>query len=100
MIDLTRPVVGFYTRADQAPEDPTYDPPHDAACPICGDPITPETCRTVGVMWMSEGGYARRLSLFFRLHRDCDETLDDWERATLDGQALAIGDAIAKEMVH
>ena len=50
---------------------PDYDPPHDAPCPFCGKPISPDDVRTHSLMFTS-ASYAKR-SYFYRTHRTCDE---------------------------
>lgn len=57
-------LVGWFDRADQ--EEPSYDPPREGPCPVCGGALTAETVRTVSVMY-ADG--AR--SLFYRVHRAC-----------------------------
>jgi hypothetical protein len=64
----------FYGYFEDAAPDakPEYDPPHDAPCPFCGKPITPDDVRTPSMMYTS-ASYAKR-SYFYRVHRSCDET--------------------------
>lgn len=69
---------GWFDDASQA--EPTYDPPHDAPCILCGRPLVATDVRTHCLMFSS--GYARR-SYFYRTHRTCAET-----RAAPDGHVL------------
>lgn len=45
---------------------PTYDPPHDALCSMCGEPITPDNVVTRN-LWSN----GTDVSYFFRTHRTC-----------------------------
>lgn len=62
---------GWYDDASQARENPTYDPPHDTACPFCGFKITSDDVRTHSLMYVAPS-YAKRC-YFYRTHRTCDE---------------------------
>jgi hypothetical protein len=62
---------GWYDDASQAPDQPTYDPPHDAPCLFCGLKITGDDIRTHSIM-LVESTYAKRC-YFYRTHRTCDE---------------------------
>lgn len=48
---------------------PEYDPPHNAPCPFCGKPVTPDDVQTSSLMY-SSASYAKR-SYFFRQHKSC-----------------------------
>lgn len=90
-----RKLVGYYTRADQRPEEPDYDPPHDGPCLICGQPIVLEECRTVSVVWAKQG---HKLALFYRLHRACDDATNEHASMELDHVVLRVGDEIEKDL--
>jgi hypothetical protein len=51
--------------------EPTYDPPHDGPCPICGHSISHDDVRTHSLLFYGE--YAAR-SYFYRTHRSCAES--------------------------
>lgn len=70
---------------------PVYDPPHDAACPLCGNPITATDVRTISLMWGDRHG---NRSYFYRAHRTCHNGLSDDESNKLDGEIL---DRVAAE---
>lgn len=53
---------------------PAYDPPHNAPCPFCGKPITPDDVQTPSLMFATKG-YAQR-SYFYRQHKTCAEKHD------------------------
>lgn len=72
--------VGWYDSPEQSSKEPTYDPPHDAPCPICEKPLTPFDIRTISVMAMGK----RRRSYFYRAHRTCHSRLNSEEEAKLD----------------
>lgn len=75
---------GFYEDASQAPDQPTFDPPHDAPCPFCGKPISADDVRTHSMMY-SAPSYAKR-AYFYRTHRTCAET--DPTHTAMDGFIL------------
>jgi hypothetical protein len=60
---------------DPASAVPDYDPPHDAPCPFCGHPISPDDVRTHSMMYTTPS-YAKR-SYFYRTHRTCAEKETD-----------------------
>jgi hypothetical protein len=62
-------VYGWYDRAHQAPDQPSYDPPHDAPCLFCDRPIHDGDVRTISLMAMPETGPMR--AYFYRVHRSC-----------------------------
>jgi hypothetical protein len=72
-------IYGWYERADQPPDQPTYDPPHDAPCLFCGEAITANDVRTISMM----GEYAER-SFFYRVHRTCHERVGEKKRVEID----------------
>lgn len=62
---------GWYDDASQAPDQPSYDPPHDTPCLYCGLALDPENdIRTISIM-MQARTYAQR-AYFYRVHRTCD----------------------------
>ena len=62
---------------------PTYEPPRDAHCPLCGRAVHGEDVRTHSLMY--QGEYAAR-SYFYRTHRTCAE--GDPTRTAMDGFIL------------
>ncbi len=90
-----RPLIGYYTRADQKRDEPDVDPPHTGPCPACGAPIAIEEVRTISVAWSGE---RRTLSLFYRMHRSCQDGLSEEAQMALDYTVLKIGDEIAREL--
>lgn len=60
-------IFGYYDRHRQS--EPTYDPPHDAPCPVCLLPVAPPV-RTVSLM----AEHNPQRSYFYRLHKRCHET--------------------------
>lgn len=66
---MSNSIYGWFDDATQT--TPTYDPPHDAPCLFCGEPVNLDDVRTHSMMYTA--GYARR-SYFYRTHRSCDET--------------------------
>lgn len=74
MVQNARPRQTFYGWFDDASQPsgrPSYDPQHDAPCPLCGFAITPDDVRTHSLMYQGEQ-YAKR-SYFYRTHRTCAE---------------------------
>jgi hypothetical protein len=61
---------GWYEDASQAVDKPSFEPPRDAPCPLCGCPISADDVRTHSLMY--QGQYAAR-SYFYRTHRTCAE---------------------------
>jgi hypothetical protein len=61
---------GWYDDKTQPVDKPTYDPPHNGPCLMCGNSITADDVRTHSLMRL--GTYATR-SYFFRTHRTCSE---------------------------
>jgi hypothetical protein len=66
---MTQPFYGFF---EDTSDTPAYDPPHDAPCLFCGEPVTPDDVRSHCLMYLS-ASYAKR-SYFYRTHRTCAET--------------------------
>ena len=66
---------GWYSRANQPIDEPDFDPSHDANCPFCEKPITPQDVRTHSLMATAEldKSEGKGRSYFFRTHKTCDE---------------------------
>jgi hypothetical protein len=75
---------------DSSQTEATYDPPHNAPCLICGDPVRDDDVRTISMMNMPETRPER--SYFYRVHRTCHEPLSDVEKTEIDA---VVWDAIA-----
>lgn len=69
-----QPFYGWYDDAEQTPDRPSYDPPHDGPCLFCGRPLRPDDVRTISML--ASEGYARR-SYFYRVHQTCDDRHPD-----------------------
>jgi hypothetical protein len=63
---------GYYTDSAQPIEQPTCNPSLEVGCPLCQDPLTPETCRTIS--FMAWGGVT---SFFYRVHQACHDRVGD-----------------------
>lgn len=63
---MTDEIIGYFDSADQA--EPIFDPMFEAACPYCGNKISPEDVRTHSIM----GADHPTRSYFYRTHRTCD----------------------------
>lgn len=74
---------GYFEDAS-ANAKPEYDPPHDAPCPFCGAPITPDDVSTHSLMYASDE-YAKR-SYFYRTHKTC--SAQDPTHTAMDGFIL------------
>lgn len=72
---------GWYEDDTQPNDQPTYNPPFDAPCLLCGNGMSLDDIRTISMMWAE--GYARR-SYFYRTHRTCHEAAADSLRKSLD----------------
>lgn len=82
MSDKTTRLYGWYSAADQPSAEPDYDPPHDAPCPYCGDPLTPDDVRTHSFTQASQP----TRSYFYRTHRTCDDAaLDSAQQSVFSG---------------
>ena len=79
----------FYGFLEDKSDTPVYEPPRDAPCPYCGEPITPDDVRTHTLMY-AESSYAKR-SYFYRTHRTCDD-----KRTTENGMDGFVLDMIAR----
>jgi hypothetical protein len=67
---------GWYDDATQPADKPSYDPPHDGPCLICGEPISSDDVRTTSLLGLEQ--YAARC-YFYRTHRTCaDRHLGAW----------------------
>lgn len=72
---------GWYSSAEQASDDPDHDPPHDAACPYCGNPLTEDDVRTHS--FVPEQIASRDRCYFYRTHRTCDEAATQAEKDSI-----------------
>lgn len=79
---IVQPFYGYFE--DPKSEVPDYDPPHDAPCLFCGQPIHEGDVRTHSLMYTT-ASYAHR-SYFYRTHRTCAET--DLTHTKMDGFIL------------
>jgi hypothetical protein len=61
---------------------PAYDPPRDAPCPYCGEPLRPNDVRTHSLM-AADG--PRDRSYFYRTHTTCDDAATEGQRQSLFG---------------
>lgn len=77
---MTPPKVGFYSTPQQA--KPSFDP-GVCPCPVCGLDWGKGNVRTISLL--EENGPR---SLFYRLHRTCEESLKPEEKSALDAEAL------------
>ena len=105
---ITANDVGFYSSAEQPIDQPSYDPPHDAPCPYCGLPITPDDVRTISVMYVGNvrvndedeiGGVGnfRARSYFYQTHRTCAALALDAERHALDDMVFETIEALPSQ---
>ncbi len=78
-----RSFIGWFD--DPSQTKPVHDPPHDAKCPVCVKPITPDDVRTICLMWADRKGGK---SVFYRMHRTCAVSLSDREKQVFDGMVL------------
>lgn len=74
----TKELIGFFDHPDQVV--PSYDPPHDGPCTVCGQSLT-DPVVTVSLMWADE---ELPRCYFYRAHKACYE--EDSSKA--DGIAL------------
>lgn len=74
--------VGWYSDARQ--KTPAHDPGINVPCPHCGDTLTEEDVRTYSVM-----AHVGVRSVFYRVHRTCDDKASEAEVRELDQRAMA-----------
>jgi hypothetical protein len=70
---------GWFDRPDQPSNEPTYDPPHDAPCPYCGEKLSADDVRTSSIMAVENP----TRSYFYRTHRTCDDAASDGQRQSV-----------------
>lgn len=70
---------GWYDRADQPVDMPTFNPSFPGPCLFCGTPTTEEDVRTHSMLME---GSAR--SFFYRTHRTCHEAAPQDQRNAID----------------
>lgn len=80
---ISREHVGYYTAPEQT--EPEHTPPTTGPCPFCGEPITPETIRTINVMPVDR---STKASLFYFVHRKCHDAATPEQGAALDETVL------------
>jgi hypothetical protein len=64
---------------------PTHDPPHDAPCPYCGEPIAADDVRTECFTPQFE----QKRSYFFRYHRTCADLATQEQRDAITEGVIA-----------
>jgi hypothetical protein len=64
---------------------PVYDPPHGAACPYCGLPMTDDDVRTHSMIAAQD---ATR-SYFYRTHRTCDKQASPGQQQSIFSAVLS-----------
>jgi hypothetical protein len=72
-------IYGWFDDPEQ--DTPTYDPPRDAPCLFCGNPVHNDDVRTHSLMW--DGPVYAKRSYFYRTHRTCAES--DPTHTAMDG---------------
>lgn len=73
-------IYGYYDKADQPIDQPTYNPAFDSPCLFCGEKITENDMRTHSMMLV--GKMSR--SYFYRTHATCHEKASDRQRFEID----------------
>jgi hypothetical protein len=84
--------IGMFTEPGQ--ETPAHAPPFPIPCPVCGLEVNEENVRTISACPVLGD---RRVSVFYRMHRDCDDAQSDEERGELDEMAMLEGVRVSKE---
>ena len=79
--DRKRLAVGWFSDARQA--TPAYDPGIDVPCPHCGDTLSADNVRTYSVM-----AHVGVRSVFYRVHRTCDDAASEEQVRELDRIAM------------
>lgn len=79
---MVEKIYGYYDRADQPVDQPTYNPAFDAPCLFCTKPITEEDIRTHSMMAMPDTAPER--AYFYRTHRTCHEAAPQEQRNQID----------------
>lgn len=67
-------------------DKPAYDPPHNAPCPYCGDPMNLSDIRTHSFVAASGG----TRSYFYRTHRTCDTAATDGAKQSILGGVIEL----------
>jgi hypothetical protein len=73
--------VGYFTNEDH--EVPDYDPGLNVPCEICGRPLC-HPIKTISLM----PNHNRAASYFYRVHKDCYESLPEREVALLESEVI------------
>jgi hypothetical protein len=79
----TTKIYGWYDKADQPVDQPTYNPPFDSPCPYCSAPLTDDDVRTHSLMYPGASK-----AFFYRTHRTCDEIALPSSRERIDRSIL------------
>lgn len=79
--DRKRLAVGWFSDSRQV--TPAYDPGIDVPCPHCGNTLTEDNVRTYSVM-----AHAGVRSVFYRVHRTCDDVASETQVRELDQIAM------------
>lgn len=75
----TERIYGWYDRADQPVDMPTFNPSFPGPCLFCGIPTTEEDVRTHSIMPLDG-----KRSYFYRTHRTCDAAASEAQRVAID----------------
>lgn len=62
---------GWYDDPDQPIDQPTYEPPRDGPCLLCGTAINPDDVRTHSLMLAGPHAQYANRSYFYRTHASC-----------------------------
>ena len=79
----TERIYGWYDRADQPIDQPTFNPSFSAPCLFCGEPISDLDVRTHSIMPLGSNR-----SYFYRTHRTCHEVAPSAQRDAIDSVVL------------
>jgi len=63
MIQYGNGMIGFFDNAEQS--DPTYDPPHNAPCVVCGARAAWAALAAAAASWAAWAAYKQIASVFF-----------------------------------
>lgn len=84
-------IYGWYDRADQPPDQPSYDPAFPGPCLFCGEQTSETNVRTISLM--PTGPQVKRpRAYFYRVHRTCSAGATADQQNAID---VVVLDAIA-----